>query len=90
MITTALKEHSLSRRLSPCGNSSADSSKRRTGKNTASERILVGGGPSVTMCNQKAECEPESPPVFDGLAAADGRLYLPTIDGRGVCLGGGG
>lgn len=28
-------------------------------------------------------------PVFDGLAAAGGRLYLSTIDGRVLCLGGG-
>jgi outer membrane protein assembly factor BamB len=28
----------------------------------------------------------EKPPVFDGLIAAGGRLYLSTIDGRVVCL----
>ena len=27
------------------------------------------------------------PPVWDGLAAADGRLFLSTDDGRVVCLG---
>jgi hypothetical protein len=29
----------------------------------------------------------ESPPVFDGLVAAEGRLYLSLRDGRVVCLG---
>ena len=28
-----------------------------------------------------------SPPVFDGLIAANGRLYLCTIDGQVSCLG---
>ena len=27
----------------------------------------------------------DSPPVFDGIAAANGRLYLSTIDGRLSC-----
>jgi hypothetical protein len=26
-------------------------------------------------------------PVFDGMAAAGGRLYLSTVDGAVVCLG---
>lgn len=30
-----------------------------------------------------------SPPVFDGLIAADGRLFLATMDGRVLCLGAG-
>ena len=29
----------------------------------------------------------DSPPVFDGLVAAQGRLYLSTRDGRVLCLG---
>ena len=28
----------------------------------------------------------DSPPVFDGLAAAGGRLYLSTADGKVLCL----
>jgi hypothetical protein len=36
---------------------------------------------------QQAEHPLESPPVFDGLAAAAGRLYVATMDGRVVCLG---
>jgi outer membrane protein assembly factor BamB len=35
-----------------------------------------------------AECRLDAPPVFDGLIAADGRLYLSLTDGRVVCLGG--
>ncbi len=29
----------------------------------------------------------ESPPVFDGMIAADGRLYISTKDGCLVCMG---
>ncbi|MHC4253022.1 MAG: outer membrane protein assembly factor BamB family protein, partial [Planctomycetota bacterium] len=32
--------------------------------------------------------ELDSQPVFDGLAAARGRLYVTTLDGRLICLGG--
>ena len=32
-------------------------------------------------------CKLESPPVWDGLAAANGRLYMATQDGKVVCLG---
>jgi hypothetical protein len=28
------------------------------------------------------------PPVFDGLIIAEGRLFLSTLDGRVICLGG--
>jgi len=35
-----------------------------------------------------AEWPLESPPVFDGLIAANGRLYLSTTDGRVSCLTG--
>ena len=30
----------------------------------------------------------DAPPVFDGLAAAGGRLYLTAVDGRVVCMAG--
>jgi outer membrane protein assembly factor BamB len=33
-----------------------------------------------------AEYPLKSPPVFDGIAAANGRLYISTIDGSVVCL----
>ncbi|MBL7040510.1 MAG: PQQ-binding-like beta-propeller repeat protein [Pirellulaceae bacterium] len=29
----------------------------------------------------------DSPPVFDGMIAADGKLYVSTVDGRLLCLG---
>lgn len=29
----------------------------------------------------------DSPPVFDGMAAADGCLYLSTLDGKVICMG---
>jgi outer membrane protein assembly factor BamB len=34
-----------------------------------------------------AEHELDSPPVFDGMAVADGRVYLSTQDGHVVCMG---
>ena len=34
-----------------------------------------------------AKSELKSPPVFDGLIAADGRLYLATVDGAVRCMG---
>jgi outer membrane protein assembly factor BamB len=42
---------------------------------------------STTDGNKLAEYDLESPPRFDGMAAADGRLYLSCIDGRLVCYG---
>ena len=38
--------------------------------------------------NKLAEYDIGSPPVFDGMAAANGRLYLATNDGRVLCFGG--
>jgi outer membrane protein assembly factor BamB len=35
-----------------------------------------------------AEYKLDAPPVYDGMAAAGGRLYLSTADGRVVCMGG--
>lgn len=35
-----------------------------------------------------AQYELKSPPVFDGMAAASGRLYLATMDGRVLCFSG--
>lgn len=32
--------------------------------------------------------ELESPPIFDGMAASDGRLYLATMDGKVLCFAG--
>ncbi len=38
--------------------------------------------------SKRAAYELESPPVFDGMAAAGGSLYLSTVDGRVVCFRG--
>ena len=35
-----------------------------------------------------AEYKLDSPPVFDGMIAANGRLYVSTRDGRVLCMGG--
>jgi hypothetical protein len=34
-----------------------------------------------------AEYKLDAPPVWDGMAAAGGRLYLATADGRVICFG---
>jgi len=34
-----------------------------------------------------ARTDLESPPVFDGMAAANGRIYISTVDGEVLCLG---
>jgi len=36
---------------------------------------------------QLARYELDAPPVFDGLSATTGRLYLSTTDGKVICLG---
>jgi len=33
-----------------------------------------------------AEYRLDSPPVFDGMAAANGKLYISTIDGKITCF----
>jgi hypothetical protein len=44
--------------------------------------VAADDGAELARCRLPAE------PVFDGLAAAGGRLYLATADGRVVCLAG--
>ena len=49
-----------------------------------------GGRVLVVSANEGktlADYELESPPVFDGMAAARGRLYLSTKSGEVVCMG---
>ena len=36
---------------------------------------------------KRAELQLASPPVFDGLITAEGRLYLAMADGKVLCLG---
>jgi len=43
---------------------------------------------SATDGSTLAEIQLDAPPVFDGLIAAHGRLFLSTTDGRLSCLGG--
>ena len=43
---------------------------------------------SVADGTELAQYDLDSPPVFDGMAAASGRLYLATLNGRVVCLEG--
>ncbi len=44
---------------------------------------FVSAGDGTTL----AEHELDSPPVFDGLIAAEGRLWMSTRDGRVLCMG---
>jgi hypothetical protein len=37
---------------------------------------------------KQAEYQLESPPVFDGMAIAGGRVYLSTMDGKITCFAG--
>ena len=43
---------------------------------------------SETDGSKLAEIALESPAVWDGMAAADGRLLLSTVDGSVLCLAG--
>ena len=52
-----------------------------------------GGGASLRMVSSKDgrtlnQAQLDSPPVWDGMAAAGGRLYLALSDGTVVCLEG--
>ena len=42
---------------------------------------------STTDGKKLAEYKLDAPPVFDGMAAAAGRLYASTTDGHVVCFG---
>lgn len=42
---------------------------------------------SASDGSRLAEYELDAPPVFDSMAAADGRLYIATTDGTVVCFG---
>ena len=42
---------------------------------------------SATTGEALAQCELDSSPIWDGLAAADGRMYMATTDGRVICMG---
>jgi outer membrane protein assembly factor BamB len=37
--------------------------------------------------SKKAEYKIDAPPVFDGMIASGGRLYISSMDGRVICLG---
>ena len=41
---------------------------------------------SASTGEKIAQCKLDAPPVWDGMAAAHGRLYLTTADGRVLCL----
>lgn len=42
---------------------------------------------SASSGEKVAECKLDAAPVWDGMAAANGRLYIATVDGKVVCLG---
>ena len=37
--------------------------------------------------NKLSEVKLDAPPVWDGMAATTGRLFISTMDGKVVCLG---
>jgi hypothetical protein len=43
---------------------------------------------SATDGSTLSEIKLEAPPVFDGLAAADGKLFVAWTNGKVVCLAG--
>jgi hypothetical protein len=45
-------------------------------------------GYSVAEGKMLGETKLPSPPVFDGLIAATGKLFVSTVDGQVICLGG--
>jgi hypothetical protein len=65
-----------------------------TAAGTSDEPTFDAQGPAVLMAFSAADGEQLSrrelraQPVFDAMAAAGGRLYLSTVDGRVTCLAG--
>ena len=55
--------------------------KSRLDRSTPSEVMTRTDGTRL------AEHPLDAPPVWDGMAAASGRLYLSTADGKVLCLG---
>jgi len=66
----------------------------------AGDKLFVAGPPdavdpkggillafSANDGKKLCEIKLDTPPVFDGMAAADGRLYLSTQDGKLLCFG---
>ena len=43
---------------------------------------------STTDGKRQSEMKLDAMPVWDGTAAAQGRLYLATVDGKLICMGG--
>jgi hypothetical protein len=62
-------------------------------KKTAQDAAYEGQGGAVLMAlsasagETKCELDLPSPPVWDGMAVADDRVFLVTTDGRVICLG---
>jgi len=67
-----------------CPRESGDDSSDE-GRRTKDEGILYAV--SAEDGKKLAEYKLESPPVFDGMIAANGRLYISTRDGRLLCMG---
>ncbi len=42
---------------------------------------------STSDGSQLGQCRLDSPPLFDGMAAAYGKLYISTTDGKVICMG---
>jgi hypothetical protein len=43
---------------------------------------------SASTGHRVAECKLDAPPIWDGMAVANGRLFVSLADGHVICLGG--
>ncbi|MBL7222194.1 MAG: PQQ-binding-like beta-propeller repeat protein [Phycisphaerae bacterium] len=69
----------------------ADDANRQLSAQAAAWQGKRGGLLRVVSCEtgeKLSECKFDSVPVFDGMSAADGKLFLSTLDGKVVCIGG--
>jgi hypothetical protein len=63
-------------------------------KKTAQDAAYQGKGGALLMVLSAADgetlCQVDlaAPPVWDGMAVADGRLYMAAVDGALVCMAG--
>jgi len=67
-----------------------DDTNRQLNAQAAAWQGKRGGVLRVVSCEtgeRLSECKLKSVPVFDGMSAAEGKLFLATLDGKVVCIG---
>jgi len=65
------------------GPAAADDGAEAPGRAPAALLLALSASDGAELARYRLD----SPPVFDGLAAAGGRLYLATVNGRVACYG---